>query len=84
MGSWKQLNYRSAKSLSKIEPLINQLKQLGEKYHKTTVQVALNWLIAQGNVIPIPGAKNSRQAYENAGAMGAGYLLQKMWSNSVC
>ena len=60
----------SAKSLSKIEPLINQLKQLGEKYQKTAVQVALNWLIAQGNVIPIPGAKNSRQAEENAGAMG--------------
>lgn len=60
----------SAKSLSKIEPLINQLKQLGEKYQKTTVQVALNWLIAQGNVIPIPGAKNSQQAEENAGAMG--------------
>ena len=37
---------------------------------KQTVQVALNWLIAQGNVIPIPGAKNSRQAKENAGAMG--------------
>ncbi len=32
--------------------------------------VALNWLIAQGNVIPIPGAKNARQAEENAGAMG--------------
>ena len=60
----------SAKGLSKIEPLINQLKQLGEKYQKTTVQIALNWLIAQGNVIPIPGAKNARQAEENAGAMG--------------
>ncbi len=60
----------SANGLSKIEPLINQLKQLGEKYQKTTVQVALNWLIAQGNVIPIPGAKNFRQAEENVGAMG--------------
>ncbi len=60
----------SANGLSKIEPLINQLKQLGDKYQKTVVQVALNWLIAQGNVIPIPGAKNARQAQENAGAMG--------------
>ena len=56
--------------MSKIEPIITQLKQLGEKYQKTTVQVALNWLIAQGNVIPIPGAKNARQAEENAGALG--------------
>ncbi len=60
----------SASGLKKIEPLINQLQQLGEKYQKTTVQVALNWLMAQGNVIPIPGAKNARQAIENAGAMG--------------
>ena len=60
----------SASGLSKIEPIITQLKQLGEKYDKTTVQVALNWLIAQGNVIPIPGAKNPRQAAENAGAIG--------------
>ena len=34
------------------------------------VQVALNWLVAQGNVIPIPGAKNAEQAKEFAGAIG--------------
>ncbi|NEP76677.1 aldo/keto reductase, partial [Okeania sp. SIO2G5] len=33
-------------------------------------QVALNWLVAQGNVIPIPGAKNADQARQNAGALG--------------
>ncbi len=60
----------SAQGLGKIEPMITQLRQLGEKYQKTSVQVALNWLIAQENVIPIPGAKNARQAEENAGAMG--------------
>jgi len=31
--------------------------------------VALNWLICRG-AIPIPGAKNARQAQENAGALG--------------
>lgn len=60
----------STSGLRKIEPLIEELKHLGEKYQKTPVQVALNWLIAQGNVIPIPGAKNARQAEENAGALG--------------
>jgi aryl-alcohol dehydrogenase-like predicted oxidoreductase len=60
----------SANGLKKIESLISQLKKLGEKYQKTSSQVALNWLIAQGNVIPIPGAKNPRQAEDNAGAMG--------------
>ena len=60
----------STQGLSKIEPVISRLKQLGEKYQKTIAQVALNWLIAQENVIPIPGAKNAKQALENAGAMG--------------
>ena len=60
----------SASGLSKIEPVISKLKQLGEKYQKSPVQVALNWLVVQENVIPIPGAKNPRQAAENAGAMG--------------
>lgn len=60
----------SASGLEKIDPLITQLQQLGEKYQKTPSQVALNWLMAQGNVIPIPGAKTAQQAQENAGAMG--------------
>ena len=60
----------SASGLSKIEPVISKLKQLGEKYQKSPVQVALNWLVVQENVIPIPGAKNPRQAAENAGAIG--------------
>lgn len=65
----------SVAGLSKIEPVISKLQQLGAKYEKTPAQVALNWLIAQDNVIPIPGAKNARQAAENAGAMG--WLLSK-------
>jgi diketogulonate reductase-like aldo/keto reductase len=36
---------------------------------KSSAQVALNWLICK-HVVPIPGAKNSRQAQENAGALG--------------
>ncbi len=56
--------------LEKIAPVISLLKQMGEKYDRTPAQVALNWLIAQGNVIPIPGAKTAKQAKENAGALG--------------
>lgn len=33
-------------------------------------QVSLNWLTCQGNVVPIPGAKNASQAKEFAGALG--------------
>jgi len=50
--------------------LINLLKELGAQYDRTPAQVALNWLIAQGGVIPIPGAKNAKQAQDNAGALG--------------
>ena len=32
--------------------------------------MVLNWLIAQENVVPIPGAKNAEQAQEFAGALG--------------
>jgi aryl-alcohol dehydrogenase-like predicted oxidoreductase len=56
--------------LKKLAPLLNSLEQLAEKYDKTYGQIALNWLIAQGNVIPIPGAKNALQAQQNAGALG--------------
>ena len=31
--------------------------------------MALNWLICNG-VVPIPGAKNAKQATDNAGALG--------------
>jgi aryl-alcohol dehydrogenase-like predicted oxidoreductase len=58
------------KGLIKILPLLNLLVELSNKYQKTPAQISLNWLIAQGNVIPIPGAKNAKQSLENAGALG--------------
>lgn len=56
--------------LRKLAPLLTALKELGEAHGKTPAQVALNWLVAQGHVIPIPGAKNAAQAQQNAGALG--------------
>lgn len=56
--------------LEQIQPLIRQLREIGRAHDgKTPAQVALNWLICKG-AVPIPGAKNARQAHENAGAMG--------------
>lgn len=60
----------SAKGLAKIEPLLTTLDTLAMTYGKTPAQVALNWLVEQGNVVPIPGAKNPQQASQNAGALG--------------
>ena len=59
----------SRQGLEKIAPVISLLRELGDKYDRTPAQVALNWLIAQGNVIPIPGAKTAEQAKQNAGAL---------------
>ncbi|MBW4470364.1 MAG: aldo/keto reductase [Stenomitos rutilans HA7619-LM2] len=56
--------------LEKIAPVIRALQEIGAAYDRTPAQVALNWLLAQGNVIPIPGAKNAEQARQNAGALG--------------
>ncbi|KAJ6938848.1 hypothetical protein NC651_005317 [Populus alba x Populus x berolinensis] len=56
--------------LTKLQPLLNSIKEIGQNYSKTPTQVVLNWLVAQENVVPIPGAKNAEQAEEFAGALG--------------
>jgi aryl-alcohol dehydrogenase-like predicted oxidoreductase len=56
--------------LERVQPLLQRMREIGQQHHgKTPSQVALNWLIGKG-VFPIPGAKNARQAQENAGALG--------------
>lgn len=55
--------------LTKIQPLMLELKNIAQKYDKTIPQVALNWVMQRG-AVPIPGAKNLKQAKENAGALG--------------
>lgn len=67
----RKLDPRFSRSgLEKLAPLLQLLQSIAEKYDRTPAQVALNWLIAQGNVIPIPGAKNAGQVQQNAGAIG--------------
>ncbi|MBK1990567.1 aldo/keto reductase [Sphaerospermopsis aphanizomenoides BCCUSP55] len=56
--------------LNKIAPVLSLLKEIAEQYGRTPAQVALNWLIAQGNVIPIAGVKNAEQVKQNVGALG--------------
>jgi aryl-alcohol dehydrogenase-like predicted oxidoreductase len=55
----------------KIEPLLQTMEDIATTHSKTVGQVALNWLLSKDEcIIPIPGAKNVRQASENAGATG--------------
>ncbi|HLO29680.1 MAG TPA: aldo/keto reductase [Anaerolineales bacterium] len=57
------------KIMDSVQPVIELLRQIGQRYSKSPGQVALRWLIENENVLPIPGAKNSRQAADNVGAL---------------
>ncbi len=64
--------------LESIQPLVARMREIGQAHGgKTPAQVALNWLIGQG-AVPIPGAKNERQAQDNAGAMGWSMTEEEM------
>jgi len=52
-----------------VRPVIALLREIGDRHDRTPAQVALRWLIEQGDVIPIPGAKNGEQAAANAQAL---------------
>jgi aryl-alcohol dehydrogenase-like predicted oxidoreductase len=59
-----------AGQLKEIQPLIKLMTEMGQDLGgKTPAQIALNWLICKGT-LPIPGAKNPRQAEMNAGSGG--------------
>jgi aryl-alcohol dehydrogenase-like predicted oxidoreductase len=52
-----------------VAPVVLLLREIGDRHVRTPAQVALRWLMERGDVIPIPGAKDGRQAAANAGAM---------------
>jgi aryl-alcohol dehydrogenase-like predicted oxidoreductase len=59
------------RNLARLMPLVAALEEIGqENGGKTPAQVALNWLMRQPEVLPIPGARNAKQARQNAGATG--------------
>jgi len=59
----------SQRQMDKVQPVIDLLRQIGERYSRSISQVALRWLIENPLVLPIPGAKNGKQAENNAGAL---------------
>jgi aryl-alcohol dehydrogenase-like predicted oxidoreductase len=50
-------------------PVVALLREIGAANAKSPTQIALRWLIENETVLAIPGAKNGRQAAENAGAL---------------
>jgi aryl-alcohol dehydrogenase-like predicted oxidoreductase len=57
------------KGLEAVQPVVALLEEIGQRHSKTPSQVALRWLIENPVVLPIPGAKNGKQATANAGAL---------------
>ena len=66
------------KTLEAIQPVIKLLREIGGRYSKSPNQVALRWLMENPIVLPIPGAKNGKQAEENAGALSFSLTAQEM------
>jgi aryl-alcohol dehydrogenase-like predicted oxidoreductase len=63
------MGYFRRSGLEAVTPVMALLREIGGRYAKSPAQVALRWLIEQDGVLPIPGAKNGKQASENAGAL---------------
>ncbi|MBW1883626.1 MAG: aldo/keto reductase [Deltaproteobacteria bacterium] len=58
-------------NLEKNVSLLMGLREIAQRYGCTTGQLALSWLLAQGeSIVPIPGTKHADFAEENAGAAG--------------
>jgi aryl-alcohol dehydrogenase-like predicted oxidoreductase len=58
-----------AGSRERASPVVGLLAEIASAHRAEPAQVALRWLIQQGNVVPIPGAKNAEQARRNARAL---------------
>jgi aryl-alcohol dehydrogenase-like predicted oxidoreductase len=61
--------YFRGDGLKNAQPVVALLQEIGERHSKTPAQVALRWLMEQERVVPIPGAKNGKQAASNAEAL---------------
>lgn len=65
-GRYRAQHYATHKE--QIPGLLGTLNQIAQAHRATPAQVALRWCI-QKSTLPIPGAKNARQAEGNAGAL---------------
>jgi aryl-alcohol dehydrogenase-like predicted oxidoreductase len=63
------MGYFRGDAQAAIAPVVALLREIGARYGMSPAQVAIRWLMEQDNVLPIPGAKNGRQASANAQAL---------------
>lgn len=71
----KEFDFRSMlpqfqkENFDKNSPILEIVRDIAQKNHCTPVQVALAWLLAQGeDIVPIPGTKRIQYVDENAAA----------------
>jgi myo-inositol catabolism protein IolS len=60
----------SPTNMRRIEPILHTLQEIGAKRGKSISQVALNWLMRETAIVPIPGIKRRSHVEENLGAVG--------------
>lgn len=54
--------------MRRAAPLLRALREVAAAHTATPAQVALAWLVGQGPVVAIPGARTVRQLEENVAA----------------
>jgi aryl-alcohol dehydrogenase-like predicted oxidoreductase len=74
---WIAPNFK-AKGMAAVQPIVDLLREIGQRYNKTPSQVALRWLVENELVLPIPGAKNGRQAAENVETLAFSLTLEEI------
>jgi aryl-alcohol dehydrogenase-like predicted oxidoreductase len=57
-----------------VASVVALLREIGARHDTGPTQVAIRWLIEKESVLPIPGAKNGRQAVVNAQALSLSLL----------
>ncbi|RXK38296.1 auxin-induced protein [Tremella mesenterica] len=57
--------FGAGQTWEQLEPLFTEMKDLATKYSVSVSAIALNWVIRKG-AIPLGGARNARQAEQNA------------------
>jgi aryl-alcohol dehydrogenase-like predicted oxidoreductase len=70
-GDWRRMNPRfQGENFSRNLDLVKRVEALANAKGCTPAQLALAWLLAQGNdIVPIPGSKVRARVEENAGAV---------------
>jgi len=56
-------------NMDELEPLLESMRRIADKRNISVSSVALNYVICKG-VIPLGGARDAKQAEQNAGALG--------------